>query len=196
MFRGMYLYHEEPIRQYIEKWFHDVGEFRWTQIVAEAPIKIGSSIKRADVVVLRNENKPISPENYFLIAEAKMESGFVHPKVLESAKMQLISYLGASNAISGYVFNSDLVPVLFQKDVDGKILPQGSKDLGRRRQLGSGGVYEEVRGHKSHRNAVFMDNAIREIQKVLQIALLNKEISPTTFEIWRMEAKSLRELVQ
>ncbi|HYT42912.1 MAG TPA: type I restriction enzyme HsdR N-terminal domain-containing protein [Methylomirabilota bacterium] len=187
-FEGCICDHEEPIRQYAEKWLHDKNGIPYSRIISEAPVKIGSSEKFADVVVLRNENNPISPENYFVVVETKRESGFVHSEIVESAKMQLFSYLGASNAVVGIIFTSDLVALEFQKDINGKILLNGSKDLGPLEA-----VPNDLRKNMLKNTGMDLNKSLREIEKILQVGFLNKEISRQTIIIWNSIQRQVRE---
>lgn len=90
---------EELVRQVGESVLHKSDGIPWRKIVAEAPVKMGSSVKYADIVVLRNENLPVEPVNYFVIVETKKMDGD-----FEGAKSQVLSYATNSNAIQAIVF--------------------------------------------------------------------------------------------
>jgi hypothetical protein len=165
--------HEEPIRQYAEKYLHDTMSYPWCRIVSEAPIKIGSSEKLADVVGLENENLPVRSTNYEIIGETKKGTSFVvgnENPLLKEAESQLLSYMVNSNARQGFLMNSDRIPIFYGKK-NGEIVKEYLSRLVRLRSVVSP-------QHKERTVAVW--NAVL---KSLDSSLARKEIDLETYTV-------------
>ena len=101
---------EEYVRQNIERRLVLELGFKSTQIAIEFSVKIGSSRKRADIVIYK-EGKTHAQENVWIIIECKRDS--VEPTSKNDGVEQLQTYMSAcpnaewgmwTNGISKYVY--------------------------------------------------------------------------------------------
>ena len=118
---------EEYVRQNIERRLILELDFKPEQIAIEFPVKLGSSKKRADIVIF-HEGKPHTQENAWIIIECKRDS--TEPTNKKEGTEQLKSYMSACpNAEWGMWTNGKFKAVFLKSIVDGKILWDEPNDI-------------------------------------------------------------------
>lgn len=99
---------EEYVRQEYCRNLLYVYNYPKENIDVEVPIKIGRMEKRADIVIYNDQRK--SQDNIFLIVETKKKQ---ETEGLE----QLISYMSASTAKFGVLYNGEIIKFLYNSSV-------------------------------------------------------------------------------
>ena len=119
---------EEYVRQTVEKRLVNEHKYKPEHIKVEFGLKIGSSRRRADIVVFPEDSPELIQDNVWLIVECKSEN--VEPKNREDGIEQLKSYMSACpNCEWGMWTNGKHKEVLRQIKVEGKYKFQEYNDI-------------------------------------------------------------------
>lgn len=182
---------EERIRQEVARNLVEVYGYKKEYIDLEFTIKMGTSRKRADIVVLDKKRGKAKQENIFIMVEVKPEK--ISPSDKKNGLGQLESYVAAclncnfalwvgSERLAFEVLNIKGKRVInkipdIPKEGDPKIPIPTKADLKPATHLKN--VFKRVHNYIYANQGVHTDKAFEELQKIIFIKVFDEQYSPT-----------------